>query len=240
GSYCPARGQADFAALAFQRRLERNGPEKIPALTLFQAVLAFRAAHDKAREQDAWNALGKQLDRGTLKIGRRAYTLEQLREQAPQWSALASLAGESPLYRGDAARAGRGSGATPYSQARRRIPLTELETGRAWLKQAREKAPANAVPLPGSAPIAFGDKLIYRSHAGVHAFDVRAGKELWHAPSPLALDAVLRDSGKKVQVADWFNLYRTSRNVLLENTLTGTLSSDGHRVYEVEDVPLPT
>jgi outer membrane protein assembly factor BamB len=239
GTYYLDRGQADLAALAFQRRLERSGPEKVPPVALFHAVLAFRAAGDKAREQDAWNALGKQLDRGGLKIGGRAYTLDQLREQLPRWSALPSLAGESPLYRGNAARSGRAGGDTPYLEAKRRIPLTELEAGRAWLKQAADKAPANAVPLPGAAPIAFGDKLVYRSHAGVHAYDVRAGKELWHAPSPLALDAVLRDSGKKVQMADWFNGYRSARNVLLENTVTGTLSSDGKRVYAVEDVPLP-
>jgi outer membrane protein assembly factor BamB len=239
GAYYLDRGQADLAALAFQRRLERIGPEKVPSLTLFQAVLAFRAAHDTAREQDAWNALGKQLDRGRLKIGGRAYTLEQLREQAPQWSALPSLAGEPALYRGDAARASRGSGETPYLDAKRRIQLVDLEAGRAWLKQAADKAPPNAVPLPGGAPIAFGDKLFYRSHTGVHAYNVRAGKELWHAPSPLALESALRDSGKKVQMAEWFNLYRSARNVLLENTVTGTLSSDGRRVYAVEDVPLP-
>jgi outer membrane protein assembly factor BamB/tetratricopeptide (TPR) repeat protein len=239
GTFYLDRAQPALAALAFQRRLERDGHEPIAPLTLFKAVLAFHAVGDKAREQDAWNALGKELARAQLRLGHQAYTLDQLREQLPHWNSLPSLAGDSPLYRGDASRTGRGSGEIPYLEARRRLALTELEEGREWLTKAADSVPPNAVPLPGFTPIAFGDRLIYRSHVGVHAFDIRAGKESWRTPSAYGLDASLSDAGKKVQLAQWFNLYRTMRSILLENTMTGSLSSDGRRVYAVEDLAVP-
>ena len=62
---------------------------------------------------------------------------------------------------------------------------------------------------------------------------------MWHTPSAFAPDAVVRDPGKKVQMAQAFAGYRGTRNVLLENTITGTLSSDGQRVYSVEDLAMP-
>jgi outer membrane protein assembly factor BamB len=240
GTYYLDRGQADLAALAFQRRLERVGTQpEITTLTLFKALLAFHASGDKAREQDVWNKLSKHIDRGNLRIGSRTYNADQLREQLGRWNSLPSLAGESPMYRGDLTRSGRGTGEPPYLEAGQRLPLTELEDGREWLQKAADAVPPNAVPLPGFMPIAFGDKLIYRSHIGVHAYDVRANKELWRTPSANSMDAVLRDPGKKVQMARWFSAYRSTRNVLLENTMTGTLSSDGKRVYAVEDLAIP-
>jgi outer membrane protein assembly factor BamB len=231
------RGEPELAAHAYQRRLERG--DKVSSLTLYKAVLAYHSVRDTVREQDAWNALGKQLNGGPLRLGNRAYIVEQLREQVGRWNGLPSAAGESAMFRGDLSRSARGGGETPYLDPKRRIPLTEMEDGRLWLKQAAENAPPNAVPLPGFAPVAAGDRLFYRSHSGVHAFDAKQGKELWHTPSPLGMDSVLRDPAKKVQMRDWFASYRSARNVLIENTLTGTLSTDGRRVYGVEDVAVP-
>ena len=94
------------------------------------------------------------------------------------------------------------------------------------------------MPLSGFTPIAFGDKLIYRSYAGVHAFDIRAGKELWRAASANSMDAVLRDPGKKACADARSGLASTAARATScsKNTITGTLSSDGKRVYAVEDL----
>jgi outer membrane protein assembly factor BamB len=240
GSYHLDRGQMVFAAVAFQRRLERAGnkPEITP-LTLFKALLAFHAVGDKAREQDMWNNLNKHIDRGGLRIGAQVYSAEQLRAQVARMTPAATLAGASPLFRGDPARTGRGSGEPPYLDAQRHFALTEMEEGREWLKKAVDNVPPGVVSLPGFSPITFGDKLIYRSYGGVHAFDIRAGKELWRRASPFSMDAALRDPGKKVQMAHWFSIYRANRNILIENTINGTLSSDGQRVYAVEDLAVP-
>ena len=50
----------------------------------------------------------------------------------------------------------------------------------------------------------------------------------------------MADPGKKVQAEDWLRrFYIGAWNVLFENSVIGTLSSDGRQVYAVEDLPLP-
>ena len=146
GTYYLDRGQADLAALAFQRRLERAGKQpEVTTLTLFKALLAFHAIGSKAREQDVWNSLNKHIDRGNLRIGSRVYNADQLREQVAHWNSLPSLTGDaaqSPLYRRRPGPHGsRHSGEPPYLEARQAYrPRPNWTTAANGCKKAADAA----------------------------------------------------------------------------------------------------
>jgi outer membrane protein assembly factor BamB/tetratricopeptide (TPR) repeat protein len=146
------------------------------------------------------------------------------------------------LFRGDAARAGSAAADVPLLEPRWSVPTTDEETSREMLKSAlaaRFDPNAPPSPIPGGVPIAVAGKVIYRDFGGVRALDADTGRSLWHAASPLSLDALLGDSNRRQQVLRWFSLYGNVRSVLYQNYTLGALSSDGSRVFAVEDLALP-
>src|SRR5262249_59938050 len=88
--------------------------------------------------------------------------------------------------------------------------------------------------------LAVGGRLVYRSYHGVHAADLRTGEPAWKQPAtmPLGLDNLFADPNRKQQIDDWWKKYPADWHVLFENATVGTLSSDGRRVYAVDDLPL--
>ncbi len=82
--------------------------------------------------------------------------------------------------------------------------------------------------------------VIYRSHYGIHAVDLRSGKLFWESPSFGSFDKIVEEPNKKFQFDQWLPLYQqTSPNLLFENSTVGTLSADNARVYSVDDLVLP-
>ncbi|HEX5271411.1 MAG TPA: PQQ-binding-like beta-propeller repeat protein, partial [Gemmataceae bacterium] len=113
--------------------------------------------------------------------------------------------------------------------------------GREWIDtgvKAQERA--GRLVLPGSYAIGLPGRVIYRSHAGVRAIDPATRRELWAAASPLGLDAVATNSGKAVVVRNWMEaIYGDAFHFPIVNSALGRLSTDGHRVYAVEDLVVP-
>jgi outer membrane protein assembly factor BamB len=114
--------------------------------------------------------------------------------------------------------------------------------GAVWLAEAARRLESASQPiLPAATPLVVGDKVVWRGLAGVRAVDLRSGRIAWEAPSPLALDNLLaRDPADHRHVGQWVESYLASHPaVLLDNSVLGSLSSDGRRVYAVEDLPVP-
>src|SRR5207249_2633425 len=72
--------------------------------------------------------------------------------------------------------------------------------------------------------------------------DYTAGEMFWDAPSSWSLDRMLRNNQHVGAVKEWMQEYLGNGswvNVLFENTTVGSLSTDGKRVYVVEDFIVP-
>src|SRR5262249_53339076 len=112
---------------------------------------------------------------------------------------------------------------------------------RSWVQVAVQRQEDRGEPvLPGSAPIAAAGRIVYRSYRGVHALDPRPGAEAGESPSPWSIDRLMPQARYAPYVESWFSAYlEVSPHVLFANTVLGTLSTDGSRVYAVDDLALP-
>ena len=236
GSYHLDRGHADIAAVCFRQLLHDRGPDRLAPMTLFKAALAERLA--RSGEKQATEAMSKLVERvgeGGLRIGEEMHTAEKIRALLDGWPGAAN--DECLLYRCDATRSASGRGEGFSLEAQWRTPTADETVARQWLR--RGPPPPIRTILPAATPLALDGKIVYRDADGLSACDARSGSRIWHSPSPLGLASVLADSGRKVQLRDWFRRYGSTSLPLVENSTLGTLSSDGRRVYAVEDLPFP-
>jgi len=234
GSSYLDRGQPDLAAACYRHLLDYPGADRLAPLTLFKAALAAHVTRTTdERPTTAWQKLSERIGRDGLQIGKDTYDIDKLRNILEGWPG--GPTGDWPLYRGDPRRSARGPGDFFLLEPQWHIATADGET-RQWLRRAAASSPFVA---PAATPLALDGKLVYRAADGLHALDAQTGRPLWHSPTPLSLEAVLRDPGKKVQLRKWLRLYGPAGAALLENSTLGTLSSDGRHVYAVEDLPLP-
>jgi outer membrane protein assembly factor BamB/tetratricopeptide (TPR) repeat protein len=230
------RGDVDLAAACFRRLLQPAELSPPGPTGLLQAALAFHGSGDRTAEEAAWDALSRRLGDQPYRLRTRSLKLSDLRREATELPLRPGANEDWLLFRGDRRRSAAGEGVTFLLQPTRRIPTAAPEA-----YQLLQRATRNATPgaLPAAVPLAVGGRIVYRSAAGIHALDADSGRELWRASSPLALESILRDHGKKVQLLHWFGLYGNAGSLLYENSTLGTLSADGQHVYAVDDLPLP-
>ncbi len=262
------RGHLDEAADCFRRLIHRPDVEDLPPLTLFQAGLAFHAAGDAARENQVMQIFGRRLGAGGLAVGGRALSLDDVRHEIGRWPSAVAASADVPLFRGDPRRSGNAHGEFPLLEARSRAVVPAYDdvktllapqiglnvmtgggglgvlgggaAGGAGASDDVEPQPAfTDASLPGFVPIAVAGKLIYRGPDGLHALDAESGKEVWRHTPPMCLDSVMKDDQLKWQMHRWLGLYRGFPSLLDDNATLGTLSSDGRRLFFVEDLPTP-
>ncbi len=173
-----------------------------------------------------------------------------------------------PVFQGGPARNGRGDGSAPFLVSRwvwpdpikakaKNDPSYSLYASPetiGWLKRAADKQGERS-PIPvfsGFHPIVTGNKLVFRSYWGVHAVNLkdnkadetRAGDLAWHSRFHGSLDYIIEHQGRffpqHQPFATWMTQYVTyGPTVFTDHSVLGTLSSDGVRVYAVDDLTLP-
>jgi outer membrane protein assembly factor BamB len=133
-----------------------------------------------------------------------------------------------------------GLGSAPFLEMAWAQPTIREEPTRKWVLTQGVKAleDRNLPVLPAFYPLGAGDKIIFRSHWGIHAVDVKTGKLLWESDSRWSIDRMVRDSLKNGPLTAWVNGYLTVGRpaVLFENSVLASFSTDGKRVFAVEDV----
>ncbi|MCI0638280.1 MAG: PQQ-binding-like beta-propeller repeat protein [Gemmataceae bacterium] len=113
----------------------------------------------------------------------------------------------------------------------------------------------NMPVLPGFFPIASNNRLIYRTHLDVRAVYLKddkdpysgelkkAGSIAWKTTElDGALANVLSDTKMKTTLENWLTRYFAMpgfSNIVFENSLLGTLSTDNRLVYAVDDLAVP-
>jgi outer membrane protein assembly factor BamB len=237
------RGRPAAAALCFAQLLAGPAADRLPPLTLFKAFQARARSGDRAGAEQIWKRLAAAVPDG-LRLGGRAVSLEQLRQAALRGEITPAEEAHDDwsVFRGSASRSARAGGPVSPVQVRWELPTWAETASREWLTRNVQYLESRAQPvLPTLFPVTAGRLLVCRSHRGITAVDGRSGKLAWEVSSPWALDTIAQDATDQAHVASWLDSYlREGRpEMLLNNSVLGTLSSDGKHVYAVEDLPVP-
>lgn len=227
GTHYLDRDRPLMAALCFGQLLDRVSADRLPPAALLAAALAFQHAGETGRAEQAWKQLAVTAPQG-LRLGGRVLSLAELRREAPRARPLPEA--------GFALHADTSVLKIDWKQPTAREPATQD-----WLQAALRQQENRTRPiLPALYPLVSRDRVVYRSHRGVEAVDLRTGRSLWEAPSEGALDQAIHDLATFPHVASWVNGYvRSNPHVLFENSVLGALTTDGARVFAVEDLAVP-
>lgn len=196
-----------------------------------------------------------------------AAKLQQILQEIPKPQALASLH-DWPLIRGNLTNSAQAFGSPPLLDKdlwRRPLILDkdfddpgEGKEADEWLKKALDnqaRGPNNSV-LPGFFPIAAGKLIVYRSYYGIRAVHLQEEKneqgKVVAKPGDISwastgfdgsLAPILDDNCPfQTMLKTWLGVYsKTSGflNLVYENTLHGTLATDHHYVYAIDDLAIP-
>jgi outer membrane protein assembly factor BamB/tetratricopeptide (TPR) repeat protein len=238
----------DRAALCYALLGRRLPLAEWDVETVYYAARAAYLTGDPGTGDWLWKEVEARAGTGELKIGGRTLKLEEGRRELvwerEQAKAVEELLGPGPaLYRGDPQRSGIGHGGPPLLEKRWALATFTDKATRQLVMEDAVKAyeGRNQAVLPAFFPIAAEGKLVYRSHLGIHALDIKTGKLAWEAESKYSLEK-LRAQGQYWQHANtWVrhHLRVDSGNLLFENSALGTLSTDGKLLYAVEDLSVP-
>jgi len=203
---------------------------------------------DSATSDSIWQQLSSANPAG-IRIGDQDVSLDALHkileEATPVQSATAN---EWQLFRGDPGRSGAGQGGAPCLTVLWAQSATRQTQSAEWIKQAIKQLEDRQEPIvPGYFPIATYAHtknetiplVIYRDQWGVHAVDVRNGKLFWEQMCAGGMDKLSELGDFKNWVSAYLQNGGAQANLLLENSTIGTLSTDGARVYSVDDLVLP-
>jgi outer membrane protein assembly factor BamB/tetratricopeptide (TPR) repeat protein len=232
------RGQTAEAAECY-RWLLRQPIDRLEDHTLFRACLAVHLANDAALEEKTWKRLSAQAPNG-VKIGEKVVGLESLRQEMRRVALSGANRVDWTQLRADTQRSGQQSGDMPLLRPSWRTNTAGGALSREYLMGAAGTVDAPiAETVPMFHPLAIGDRIICRGHGGIDALDLSTGRPVWHVATPLGLDGLLSKPATKVTVDHWLPQRADARALIRQNSALGTLSSDGNRVYAVEDLALP-
>jgi outer membrane protein assembly factor BamB len=237
------RGRYFLAALCFERYLERVGSDKLSAAELFRAALAFHRAGDRANAERTWKRLGDRAADG-LRLGERKVSLAELEKALGRPGEQGTDPGGGrtwAMFRGGPARLARAAAGAPVDELRWTRSLFQDATAQSWLLGAllRQEQRGQAA-LPGAFPIVSGGRIVCRTPRGLWALDAATGATLWEAPSEGGLEPLRSEPDHAAYVNQWAAAHlEHSPAALLENSILGTLSSDGSQVFAVDDLAVP-
>ena len=145
------------------------------------------------------------------------------------------------LFRGDAARNASLPGGAPLLNLRWRVGSTDDPLlDQAIARQRTELIERGQPVLPAMHPLVVGDTLLMRTVGSLLAVDLTTGKRLWQSAVEEEPEPVPTASGRstpEVQKQQMLLLSGVSQRVF-SDAIYGTLSSDGLRVFAVEDMEL--
>jgi outer membrane protein assembly factor BamB len=253
------RGEFMNAALYFERLIARQGADKLSPLTLFKARLAFRRTKDKAKEKMVAEQLALKAPDG-IKFGERQVSLSELNDIVDQYSdprRLLSNVDATLCFMGSPSRSNQGNGGTVFLEKMWSQGLLGSENN----NQAKREIDAALQALPGRGEPVLPENyaiaakaevsgpngkvstplIVYRGHSGITAVDMKTGKMVWDAESEWSLDRMIRDANKVQAVNNWLQMLKNAQRpgIVIENSVLGGLSTDGQRVYAVDDLAVP-
>lgn len=106
-------------------------------------------------------------------------------------------------------------------------------------QEARAKFNEDGVALaPGLHPIATRDTVFFRSFAGLTAVDFRTGKQIWNGAVDESVQQLIEGIGPYSAQRGSDSAKTSVRKRLWSDAVYGTISTDGQRVFAVEDLKI--
>lgn len=93
----------------------------------------------------------------------------------------------------------------------------------------------NTPAIPKGHPLVLGETLIHRTTSCVRAVSLKDGSTLWHSPTDLFLERLLSSGGEAPVPSPSGTLQAVLKQRLWSDLTWGTLSSDGKRLYCIEE-----
>lgn len=257
------RGHYIEAGRYFKLLINREGIEKVSPLTLFKAKIAFTRGGDKASAEQVTQQLQARVPEG-LRLGDRSLSLQELNEVVAKFSD--PLLSRATIYDwhlglgGRADRNAQGVGGHPFLEKAWHQVLfandnyddkTSRSHAAAWIAEALKQAnELKMAAIPAFHPIAataddpsrgLTQFIVFRSHWGVHAADIKTGRLLWTQDLKWGLDTMFSDQRGMQAIMQWEQQYSQigRLNIVLENSIIGSLSTDGQRIFCVDDFAVP-
>ncbi len=257
GTYQLDRGNYLSASLCFEKLIDREGIGAVASTALIRASLAFHLAGDLASRDKVYAQL-RQRGLREVKVLGEAVNLDDWRGQVNSM-ARAPEAGVNDwlMVGGNPKRNASTQGGTAFLEPNWRKSTVRYEESKALLSPAIGIMHDRQNPLiPGMIPLSEtvvhqGRTLplvIYRSNWGIHAVNSKTGELEWESQNEWSVDGMMKpklnDTARRRQaVQEWMDAFARvggpRAGIALENTVTGTLSSDGVRVYGVNDLQVP-
>ncbi len=139
------------------------------------------------------------------------------------------------MFRGDAARNAATIGGAPLLNVRWRVAVTDDPLLEAALEQyERQWVEHGASTIPALHPLAVGDVLLMRTARNLLAVDYSTGKRLWEVPEEDAVELNPGMPAAELQMRQSMLLGGIEQRMWSDMTY-GTLSSDGHCVFAIEE-----
>ncbi len=250
------RGDYITSGLCYERLLNREGADKLPAIVLFEAAYAYHLANASDKEEAMWKQLADRVD--FLKIAGESQSVTDLKEQVSKIARAATYIAlaDCPMVGGSPNRNSQSFGGTAFLESRWRYPLlgngleATSSTTETFLKTADTLLQRRQTVVSAMQPItvtvnqngATKPLIVYRHYGGLQARELTTGKLVWDAQSKWGLENMASSSAKLSALNSWLPFYMQSNarpNILYENSTIGTLSTDGTFVYAVEDLAVP-
>jgi outer membrane protein assembly factor BamB/tetratricopeptide (TPR) repeat protein len=149
-------------------------------------------------------------------------------------------AGQWTMFRGGPDRNASAAGGAPLLSMRWRAPTSDDPFVEALLEQICETDRQwDRSPLPALHPLVVNDMVLMRTPRTLLAVDFRTGKRVWEAPVDDPLE-VLVDLAQTAPQRRTLQLEYALRLRMWADATYGKLSSDGRRVFAIEDLGLET
>ena len=215
-------------------------------LWLRRALLVARLSGDRVLEKELEAAFKKASPNGPAADAE----LAQLRNITLPKETGSEAIDDWPLFQGTARRQGVAMGSDPLSLARWRLPTTANATIRDCAERLLEFTTERGLPaIPNAVPLLVNGRVIYRSLDGIDVADAATGRLVWSLNDVGSVSAGLKKSVEFNGNSDSTNLRSLLigngsggsggllGQVLYQNSAHGLLSSDGRRLYVVDDDP---
>jgi len=242
------RGSPLAAALTLQRVRDACpvADQFEPGLSVTMAVCWLRAGQP-GMARTVLERAGQRDPKATVEIGGRevALTAELARLLGARvlGSAARPETGQWLVSRGNAARNASTQGSGPLLSTVWRVPTTEHPNVEADIEEVQQSfREQDQWAIPALHPLVVDNLVLMRTASNLLAVDLVTGKRLWEAPGDDPFEALM-DSPMDGPIPGYYpgmgpDVGAAVKYRLWGDATFGTLSSDGQRVFAIEDLSL--
>jgi outer membrane protein assembly factor BamB/tetratricopeptide (TPR) repeat protein len=237
-------GHVHLAGAYHRKLLDVRPAEKWSDAVLFQAAVTARRIGGNASAFDR-ELLRRAADKG-VRVGDTVYKTEELKAELVK-RGRPDAASDWRMVGGNVSRSAAAVGSPPILEKNWSVPRAEMKSVANWIDKATDqfKQRGDAI-IPAAEPIAQviqGRSIVYfKDTWGLHAYDIATGQRKFKTPADGSLGRLLSQNqfvNTMEQVLDSYITQRTRPGIIFENSVTGTLSTDGRLIFVVDDLDVP-